>query len=95
MGPAGCRDIKPNNLLIAGDGSVKLADFGLARVIGSPGLNYSPEAFAHWYRPPEMLLGAKKYTSAVDIWAAGAEQRQRDPVSKLPGFFTQPGCPPY
>ena len=30
------RDLKPNNLLIAPDGALKLADFGLARVFGSP-----------------------------------------------------------
>jgi cyclin-dependent kinase 7 len=30
------RDLKPNNLLIAPNGALKLADFGLARVFGSP-----------------------------------------------------------
>ena len=30
------RDLKPNNLLLAPDGSLKLADFGLARIVGSP-----------------------------------------------------------
>jgi len=28
--------MKPNNLLIAADGHLKLADFGLARIFGSP-----------------------------------------------------------
>lgn len=30
------RDMKPNNLLLASDGQLKLGDFGLARIFGSP-----------------------------------------------------------
>lgn len=30
------RDMKPNNLLIGPRGQLKLADFGLARLFGSP-----------------------------------------------------------
>lgn len=77
------RDVKPNNLLLSSSGSIKLADFGLARIVGSPSFNYSPSAFADCYRPPEMLFGARKYTSAVDIWAAGcvfAEFFLRKPI---------------
>ena len=24
-----------------------------------------------WYRAPEILLGSKKYTKAIDIWSVG------------------------
>jgi Serine/threonine protein kinase len=24
-----------------------------------------------WYRAPELLLGAKKYTTQVDVWSIG------------------------
>ena len=36
-----------------------------------------------WYRAPEILLGQKKYTTAVDIWSVGcifAEMAQRRPL---------------
>lgn len=36
-----CRDMKPNNLLIGADGQLKLADFGLARIFGSPERNFT------------------------------------------------------
>ncbi|KAG2627785.1 cyclin-dependent kinase D-1-like [Panicum virgatum] len=65
------RDMKPNNLLIGADGQLKLADFGLARMFGSPGRNFTHQVFARWYRAPELLFGSKHYGSAVDIWAAG------------------------
>ncbi|KAJ7556215.1 hypothetical protein O6H91_05G074600 [Diphasiastrum complanatum] len=65
------RDLKPNNLLIATDGQLKLADFGLARILGSPDRNFTHQVFARWYRAPELLFGSKQYGAGVDIWAAG------------------------
>ena len=65
------RDLKPNNLLIAPNGALKLADFGLARVFGSPNRKFTHQVFARWYRAPELLLGSKVYGPGVDMWAVG------------------------
>ncbi|KAL8661829.1 MAG: hypothetical protein Q9202_005255 [Teloschistes flavicans] len=65
------RDIKPNNLLIAADGEVKLADFGLARSFSDPYRIMSHQVITRWYRPPELLLGARHYAGTVDVWSMG------------------------
>ncbi|GAB1217069.1 hypothetical protein ATERTT37_006292 [Aspergillus terreus] len=65
------RDIKPNNLLIASDGEVKLADFGLARSFSDPYLRMTHQVITRWYRPPELLYGARFYSGAVDVWSMG------------------------
>ncbi len=65
------RDIKPNNLLIAADGEVKLADFGLARSFADPYRPMTHQVITRWYRPPELLYGAKFYSGAVDVWSMG------------------------
>ncbi|KAG8344667.1 Protein kinase domain [Trypanosoma vivax] len=71
------RDMKPSNLLVNSDCSMKVADFGLARSI----LSLEKEQMARpvltdyimtrWYRPPEVLLGSTRYTKGVDMWAVG------------------------
>lgn len=65
------RDLKPQNLLIDKEGSLKLADFGLARAIGIPVRTYTHEVVTLWYRAPEILLGSKHYSTAVDVWSVG------------------------
>jgi len=65
------RDLKPQNLLINKSGELKLADFGLARAFGIPVRCYSAEVVTLWYRPPDVLFGAKFYTTSVDMWSAG------------------------
>jgi len=65
------RDLKPQNLLIDSTGNLKLADFGLARAFGLPVRSYTHEVVTLWYRAPEILLGAKLYSTPVDIWSVG------------------------
>mmetsp|Transcript_12665 Transcript_12665/g.30046 ORF Transcript_12665/g.30046 Transcript_12665/m.30046 type:complete len:339 (-) Transcript_12665:119-1135(-) len=97
------RDIKPNNLLIAPSGQLKLADFGLSRIYGTPTRAYTSQVFAHWYRAPELLYGARFYGASVDIWAAGcvfAEMMLRRPwmpgendIDQLGKIFQMLGTP--
>lgn len=80
------RDIKPNNLLIAADGEVKLGDFGLARGFADPHQHMTSNVITRWYRPPELLFGAHHYSGAVDVWSVGtvfAELVKRAPF--MPG----------
>ncbi|KAI7055491.1 serine/threonine protein kinase, CMGC family, CDC2/CDK subfamily, partial [Hortaea werneckii] len=75
------RDIKPNNLLIAANGEIKLADFGLARAMADPYQPMTYNTVTIWYRPPELFFQAQHYGGAVDIWSCGcvfAELISRD-----------------
>ncbi|PIO65063.1 hypothetical protein TELCIR_13282 [Teladorsagia circumcincta] len=65
------RDLKPQNLLVDEKGVIKVADFGLSRSINIPVRIYTHEVVTLWYRAPEILLGAHRYASAIDVWAIG------------------------
>ncbi|SPR00011.1 unnamed protein product (mitochondrion) [Plasmodiophora brassicae] len=64
------RDVKGPNVLISNTGEVKLADFGLARFVNTDE-EYTSNVVTLWYRPPELLYGARKYGPAVDMWSIG------------------------
>ncbi|KAM3751935.1 hypothetical protein ACB098_04G149600 [Castanea mollissima] len=65
------RDLKTSNLLLSNEGELKICDFGLSRQYGSPLKPYTPLVVTHWYRAPELLLGTKKYSTAIDMWSVG------------------------
>ncbi|KAK5647738.1 hypothetical protein RI129_002630 [Pyrocoelia pectoralis] len=67
------RDLKPANLLIAHNGILKIADFGLARIYleNEPNRKYSHQVATRWYRAPELLYGSHNYTNSIDMWSYG------------------------
>ncbi|GMH01172.1 hypothetical protein Nepgr_003011 [Nepenthes gracilis] len=65
------RDLKTSNLLLNNKGELKICDFGMSRQYGSPLKPYTPWVVTLWYRAPELLLGAKEYSTAVDMWSVG------------------------
>ncbi|GLJ14737.1 hypothetical protein SUGI_0238840 [Cryptomeria japonica] len=77
------RDLKTSNLLINNKGELKVCDFGLARQYGSPLKTYTDLVVTLWYRAPELLLGAKKYSTDIDMWSVGcimAELLAKEPL---------------
>ena len=66
------RDVSPGNVLLADDGRIKLADFGIARNISehtltSTGITLGSPA----YIAPEVASGGA-VTNAADLWSLGA-----------------------
>jgi tRNA A-37 threonylcarbamoyl transferase component Bud32 len=65
------RDIKPSNILIDLDGEAYLADFGLARLVGSDNITRSGEIVGTAaYLAPEQVRG-EPTTPASDVYARG------------------------
>ena len=65
------RDIKPANIMMTAAGQVKLADFGIAHMVGGTRLTGSGVIGTPAYMAPEQLQGLE-ITPAVDLWALGA-----------------------
>ncbi|RYC61525.1 hypothetical protein CHU98_g4692 [Xylaria longipes] len=67
------RDIKPENILLVDkDVHVKLADFGLAKIIGEESFTTTLCGTPSYVAPEILAEGRhRKYTKAVDIWSLG------------------------
>jgi len=57
------RDIKPGNIIIAGEGKAKVTDFGIARAADST-----------TFTPPGSILGTMRY-AAPEVWAGKSDIR--------------------
>jgi cyclin-dependent kinase 8/11 len=68
------RDLKPANIMVTSSGEVKIGDLGLARLFNKPMhslFSGDKVVVTIWYRAPELLLGSRHYTPAIDMWAVG------------------------
>ena len=68
------RDLKPANIMVTSAGEVKIGDLGLARLFQKPLHSLwsgDKVVVTIWYRAPELLLGSRHYTPAIDMWAVG------------------------
>jgi serine/threonine protein kinase len=106
------RDLKPDNILVNPDCSIRVCDFGLARGIkhdsDSGDVDFAQDMLTvyvvtRWYRAPEVLCSAGKYSHSIDLWAVGcilAEMFSKIPLfpgkdsfEQLKVIFSTIGCP--
>lgn len=103
------RDLKPANLLVNSNCDLKICDFGLSTNTrdghddpskSSPLTEY---VATRWYRAPEIMFSASRYSTAVDMWSVGcivAEMYVRSPLfpgsdyrSQITSIFSKLGTP--
>lgn len=65
-------DIKPHNILVSGDGMVKIADFGIAKMISRSSELQLDTAGTPAFMAPEICAGLAYDAKMADIYAVGA-----------------------
>lgn len=93
------RDIKPSNVLVDGEGSAKLLDFGIAQLLGSDD-TLAARAFTPGFASPEQVAG-EPLTAASDVYQLGRllaavlshDAQERDTVTGGAGTRVQTAAP--
>ena len=79
------RDLKPGNILVQADGTAKVADFGIAKVVGDARMTRTGTTMGSpHYMAPEQVMGRKEIDARADVYALGATL-----------FETLTGRPPF
>lgn len=63
-------DVKPGNVLVYPKNELRLADFGMSRILNDPDAFLKAET-SPFHQPPEMLLLEEPIRYAMDVWQLG------------------------
>ena len=80
------RDLKPENILLDKDGYIKLADFGLAKIVSEGDRESNSFCGTPEYLSPEMIDGSG-HDHTLDWWALGIITYEM--LIGIPPFFSQ------
>jgi NIMA (never in mitosis gene a)-related kinase len=64
------RDLKAQNIFLEKNGTIKLGDFGIAKVLEQTVAQANTQVGTPYYISPEIIKG-KKYSFETDIWSLG------------------------
>lgn len=78
------QDLKPSNIVVKSDCTLKILDFGLARTAAT-GLLMTPYVVTRYYRAPEVILGMG--------YQANGEWRRAAPGQPLANWEVLSCCP--
>ena len=66
------RDVKPGNIMVLTDGTVKIMDFGIAKVLGTSGMTTTGKnPGTIWYMSPEQVVSPRTIDLRTDIYSLG------------------------